>query len=142
MGSRDVATLVAALSEGMNPEIVPNGNPLCKLQPGWSGNAGNYSYGAITLRQGTASTRPTLTPRLKLLVSIRSPSDVLCHMGIRTQLQPYLSTTLVLVTPIEQHSICNPLAVSGVRRDVVAITRIEDRNGNVIYEQGQPSSGN
>ena len=57
-------------------------------------------------------------------------------MGIRTQLQPYLSTTLGSqgVTPIEQCTAFATLAAGGVRRDAVAITRIEDRNGNVIYE--------
>lgn len=130
-------TLVAALSEGMNPEIVLNGNSPMQITPTWLvRNAGNYSYGAITLRQGTVYSSNTVYAQVAEAIGIDKILQTCYAMGIRTQLQPYLSTTLGSqgVTPIEQCTAFATLAAGGVRRDAVAITRIEDRNGNVIYE--------
>jgi membrane peptidoglycan carboxypeptidase len=57
-------------------------------------------------------------------------------MGITSTLSRYLSITLgaVSVSPLEMCDAYSTLASGGLHRDAVCITKIEDRNGNVVYE--------
>ena len=70
------------------------------------------------------------------MVSDKILQNVLCHGYFAPSYSHTCATTLGSqgVTPIEQCTAFATLAAGGVRRDAVAITRIEDRNGNVIYE--------
>ena len=130
-------TLVAAIDSGMNPNIIINGTSPMQITPTWLvRNAGNYNYGSISLREATAWSSNTVYAQVADAVGIDKVLNTCYAMGIRTHLSPYLSTTLGSqgVTAVEQCTAFATLAAGGVRHDPVAITKIEDRNGNVVYE--------
>lgn len=130
-------TLAAAMSNGMNPNIFVNCNSPIQVTPTWKvQNFGNYSYGNIMLADALSRSSNTGFVQVAEAIGAESIVEYANKMGIDEELPAYTSITLgtVGVPPVQMAEAYATLATGGVHRDSVSITRIEDRNGNVVYE--------
>ena len=78
-------------------------------------------------------------------VGYKDVAQTAYDLGITTDLQEDMAgATLTLgvqnVTPLELANAFATIANGGVRHDLCAITRIEDRNGNVIVDDSDPEA--
>ena len=130
-------TLVAAIREGMNPNIMLDCSSPMQITPTWLvRNFGNHDYGDRTLASATAISSNTAYAQVAEAIGAEKIVET-CHlMGIDVDLPSYLSITLgsAGVPPVQMAEGYSTLANGGIHRDTVAITRIEDRNGNVVYQ--------
>ena len=130
-------TLAAAIREGMNPDILINANSPLQISSGWRvQNYGNESYGTITLRKAIAISSNTAFAQVAEAIGADKIVQAAHDMGVDEELSPYASITLGTegVPVVQMAEAYSTLAADGVHRDSVAITKIEDRNGNTVYE--------
>lgn len=130
-------TLAAAMSEGMNPNIFVNCNSPLQVTPTWRvQNFGNYSYGNIMLADALARSSNTGFVQVAEAIGAEKIVEYANKMGVDEELPAYTSITLgtVGVPPVQMAEAHATLATGGIHRDSVAIVRIEDRNGNIVYE--------
>lgn len=92
--------------------------------------------GPTTLREGIRKSINLVAARLIQLIGPKVVVDYAHRLGIHTPLQPYPSLAMgsASVIPLDMVSAFGVFGNQGVRVEPVAITRIEDRLGNVIYE--------
>jgi len=135
----------AAMEQGISPgtilmdvpttfEVYPNEwNPDGTWEPK---NFDEKYHGAVTVRN--ALERSLNIPSIKLLerIGIRSAIDVARRMGIQSPLESGLALTLGVseVTLLEMTSAYGVFANSGIRVEPTAITKIENRNGVILYK--------
>ena len=130
-------TLVAALREGMSPNIYINCNSPMTFSPTWTvQNDQNYSWGTITLARAFAVSSNTGFVQVADAIGADKIVSAAHDMGITVDLPAYPSLTLgtVGVPPVQMAEAFATIATGGLHRDAIAITRIEDRNGNTVYE--------
>ena len=130
-------TLTAAVSAGMNPNITLNCSSPMQITSTWTvKNFGNHQYGTRSLASATAISSNTAYAQVAQAIGADAIVDTAYSMGITSTLSRYLSITLgaVSVSPLEMCDAYSTLASGGLHRDAVCITKIEDRNGNVVYE--------
>ncbi len=131
-------TLAAAMSEGMNPNILINCESPLQVLPTWRvQNYGNTNYGPLSLQDATAVSSNTGYVQVAEAIGADKVVEYATKMGIDGDLlEPTLSITLGSygVPPVQMAEAYATLATGGIHRDSVAITRIEDRNGNIVYE--------
>jgi 1A family penicillin-binding protein len=130
-------TLTAAVSAGMNPDIILNCSSPMQITSTWTvKNYGNHQYGYRSLASATAISSNTAYAQVAEAIGADAIVDTAYSMGITSTLSRYLSITLgaVSVSPLEMCDAYSTLASGGLHRDAVCITKIEDRNGNVVYE--------
>lgn len=130
-------TLTAALSQGMNPDILLNCNSPQQILSTWRvQNFDNFSYGTVTLRTAIALSSNTGLAQVAVAIGADNIVSTAKAMGIDVDLPAYASITLGTtgVPVIQMAEAYATLASGGVHNDTVAITKIEDRNGNVVYE--------
>ena len=130
-------TLVAAIRDGMDPDVYLNCNSPLKVSSSWTvKNYGGISYGTITLRRATELSSNTGYVQVAQAVGGESIVKTAKDMGITEDLPAYDSITLgtIPIPVIQMAEAYSTLASGGVHRDAVAITKIEDRNGNQVYE--------
>ena len=130
-------TLAAAIMDGMNPGIFINCNSPLQVTPTWRvQNNDNYSYGNITLAEALARSSNTGFVQVAQTIGPEKIVEAAHLMGIDEPLDAFASITLgtIGVPPVQMAEAYATLASGGIHRDSVAITRIEDRNGNIVYE--------
>ena len=130
-------TLVAALRDGMSPNIYINCNSPMTFSPTWTvQNFGNASYGPITMAYAFAVSSNTGFVQIAEAIGAEKIVEAAHDMGIDVDLPAYSSLTLgtVGVPPVQMAEAYGTVATGGIHRDAIAITRIEDRNGNTVYE--------
>ena len=130
-------TLAAAMSEGMNPNIYVNCNSPLQVTPTWRvQNVDNYSWGNIALSYAFAVSSNTGFVQVAEEIGADKIVEYAKKMGIDEDLPAYSSITLgtVGVPPVQMAEAYATLAAGGMHRDAIAITKIEDRNGNVVYQ--------
>ena len=136
-------TLIAALQEGMNPDIYINCNSPLTVSPTWTvQNFGNEQYGTITLRNAFALSSNTGFVQVVEAIGADRLVDTAHAMGIKVDLGAYPSLTLGTdgVPPVEMAEGYATIAAGGIHRESTAITKILDRNDAVLYEyQDQPT---
>ncbi len=105
-------------------------------QPGNSGSDSLGSGELLTLREGLARSKNTITGRLVMLVSPREVAFYARRMGIQSRLEEVPSIALGTsdVTLLELVAAYSTLASGGEYNEPVVVTSIHDRFGNVIYE--------
>jgi penicillin-binding protein 1A len=131
---------LAAIENGYNASDILIDTPLVvELPNGDVWKPRNYDekfHGTVSLREALA--RSYNIPSIKLIQAIGPPTviNVAKRMGIKSPLQNVLSLALGTneVTLLELTSAYGVLAAEGMRAEPMAITRIEDRNGNVLEE--------
>ena len=132
-----VFTLVAALKAGMNPNVRINCNSPLTLAGGATvRNFGGTSYGTISLERATWMSSNTGYIQVGQTLGIDSVIQTAKSMGVSSTLESYISTVLGTnrTSAVEMAEAYATLAAGGQHRDPVAIYKIEDRNGNVVYE--------
>jgi membrane peptidoglycan carboxypeptidase len=135
-------TLVAAFEQGIPQMKVYNGASGQTVDCG-PGNApytvnnadGTGSY--MNLWSATESSVNAVFVQLSVDAGLENVVEAAHRMGIESPLQPFCSLTLGTneVTPLEMASAFSTLANEGKHCQPFAITRVEDRNGNVIFRQ-------
>ncbi len=130
-------TLCAALKEGMSPNIYINCNSPMTFSPTWTvQNFGNESYGTVTLANAFALSSNTGFVQVAEAIGAEHIVETAHDMGVSVDLPAYSSLTLgtVGIPPVQMAEAYATVATGGLHRDAIAITRIEDRNGNTVYE--------
>ncbi|MDX1739889.1 MAG: transglycosylase domain-containing protein, partial [Rhodothermales bacterium] len=133
----------AAIDNGYSPlhelkdstfyHVDPLGN---EWRPGNSGGDSLGSGQMLTLREGLARSKNTITGRLVMLVSPREVAFYARRMGIQSRLEEVPSIALGTsdVSLLELTGSYSTLASGGEYHEPTVVTRIEDRFGNVLYE--------
>ncbi len=100
---------------------------------------GEYSGDTLTIRQGLAKSKNSVTAYMMKILGPRTPETVVKYaknMGITTELEavPALCLGVFDVTVYDLVGAYSTFANEGVWTEPMYITRIEDRHGNVIHE--------
>ncbi|OUN48282.1 penicillin-binding protein [Collinsella sp. An7] len=134
-------TLATALKQGMNPEIRINcGSPMYfdygADEPYKVQNYGNQSYGTITLARATEYSSNTGYVQVANAVGVQNVIDTCRDLGITAEMDATPSLTLGTpsISTLDMAEAYSTFATGGYHREAVAITKIENRDGEVIYE--------
>jgi penicillin-binding protein 1A len=131
----------AALEHGFTPASVIADEPVTFIdrwnnEP-WSPKNYDRRYkGAVTLRAGLEQSRNVITAKLLDFISPQVGVDYCRRFGITSPVYPYLSLSLGTfeITLLEMVSGFSVFPDKGVRFKPYFITRIEDKDGNVLEE--------
>ena len=131
----------AALEHGFTPASVIVDEPVTFIDR-WNGepwSPKNYDRkykGAVTVRSGLEESRNVVTAKLLDFISPQVGVEYCRRFGITSPLYPYLSLSLGTfeVTLLEMVSAFSTFPNKGVRFRPYFITRIEDKDGNVLEE--------
>ena len=132
-----VFALAAAIEEGISPQTAIDCSNPVTLESGQTvNNFGGATYGTRTLADATAISSNTGYYRLTERIGVNKLIDMAHRAGITSDLSPYPIIVLGTenVTPLEMTDAYCTFASGGLHRDYVIITRIEDKNGNILYE--------
>jgi penicillin-binding protein 1A len=101
----------------------------------WIANYDNKFKGSMFVRQALAESRNAVTIRIASYIGIRNVIRTARELGIRTPLQPYITTALGAseVRLLELASAYRAIA-SGVVAEPHVIDRVTDSAGKVLYE--------
>ena len=130
-------TLTAAIEQGMDPDILIDCSSPKEITSTWTvQNYANTSYGTITLRQATVCSSNTGYAQVAMEIGVENVVSMAHLLGIDEELPAYPSITLgtIGIPPLQMAEANATLASGGVHRDTCAITKITDRNGNLVYE--------
>lgn len=138
----------SALEKGLTPDSPIESGPFSTvLSTGetWSPRGSSKQGGPMPLR--TALKFSTNTVAARLITEVTTPSAVveICRrMGITSPLSavPAIALGAVEVSPMELTAAYIPFVNHGLAVSPAAITRIEDKFGNVLYEARLPSTVN
>ncbi len=98
----------------------------------FSGNSGQM----LTLSQGLANSKNTITARVALELNPHTVARYANRMGIQSPLQavPSIALGTSSVTLLEMAAAYSTLANGGLYNEPTSVTRVEDRYGNVLWE--------
>ncbi|HEY0976671.1 MAG TPA: transglycosylase domain-containing protein [Flavobacteriales bacterium] len=130
-----------AIREGLSPcKQLPN-NKICfdmpAGQPQWCPENSDASYGGmVTVEYALANSMNTITAWLMKQYSPEAVTVLARHMGVKSHLDPVPSLCLGVadLTLSEMTSAFGTFANEGVHIEPIVLTRIEDKNGNTIYD--------
>lgn len=144
-----IFVLATALEQGIVPEdTVDGGGPCSFPNPGGApdpyvaNNFGGSGGGTGTIRQLTLSSSNCGFLRLGQIVGLDNVAETARAMGITTPLDPRALSMPIgafEVHPIEMAGAAAVIATGGVRHEPYFIERVDDRNGDVLWEhQDEP----
>jgi len=131
----------ATLENGFTPASIIRDEPTVFIDK-WTGEPwsppnydGKYK-GAVTLRKGLEESRNVVTAKLLEAISPQTGVDYCQKFGITSPVYPYLSLSLGAfeVSLLELTSAYATFPNKGVRIKPYFITRIEDKEGNILEE--------
>ena len=131
----------AALRAGVPLSHIIDDAPVSLTQPGdtmpWEPQ--NYEgdfRGPMTLRRGLALSRNLVAVRLGLEIGVQAVRGEALRFGISTTVPPYPSMFIgsASVIPLELVSAYTAFATLGTRAAPVGILRVEDANGEIVWE--------
>jgi len=135
----------AAIDNGYTPADEYQDIPTVEFGPDSSrwhpkNYSGTFSGKMVTLREALRRSLNSVAVRLIAEITPKVVIQYAKAMGITTALRPFSSLALGSseVKPLELVSAIGTFANNGVHVDPVSILRVEDKNGNVIY-QSHPS---
>jgi penicillin-binding protein 1A len=131
----------AALEHGFTPASVIDDEPVTFIDR-WNGepwSPKNYDRrykGAVTVRIGLEQSRNVVTAKLLDFISPQVGVDYCRRFGVTSPVYPYLSLSLGTfeITLMEMVSGFSTFPNKGVRFEPYFISRIEDKDGNVLEE--------
>lgn len=134
-----VFVYTSALDNGFSPADVFLDAPFKIESDGVIWTPRNYSRGTsgpMTMRRAIEQSINIVAVRVIDQVGVETVADYAHRMGIKSELVPVYSLALGTsdVTLLEMTSAFGTLANYGVRTEPRAITKIEDRHGNVLEE--------
>jgi len=133
--------LIAALEQGIplnsywdysTPQTLDYGG----IEPWSCRNAGDNAPGVRSLEEGLYRSTNTVFCQVAIAVGAQSIVDVAHTMGIKSPLAvvPAVVLGASAVSPLEMASAYSTIANQGAKVDNYLIERIEDSDGNVIYQ--------
>jgi membrane peptidoglycan carboxypeptidase len=137
-----VFTLAAAIEQGISPKAaIDCSNPVTLTNGQTINNFGSANYGMRTISDATAISSNTGYYRLTEKVGVDKLIEMAHRAGIDSDLSPYPIIVLGTenVTPLEMAEAYSTFADGGVHHDPVVITRIEDAQGNILFENADTS---
>jgi penicillin-binding protein 1A len=130
-----------AIREGMDPCMRLPNQRICFDMPAgqeqWCPENSDGGYGGmLTIKGAMANSVNTITAYLMKQYGPQAVTVLARHMGIKSPLDPVPSLCLGVadLTLMEMTSAFAAFANEGVFIEPVAFTRIEDKNGNTIYD--------
>jgi membrane peptidoglycan carboxypeptidase len=132
--------LATAISQGMPPSYqVDSSSPAeipAKPKPWIVDNSEGAGSGMMSLESATHASVNTVFARVANEIGIKDVAKMAKKMGIETKLPNYPSIALgaANVTPLEMASAYGTLATNGTHYPTTVITRVTDRNGQIIFE--------
>lgn len=135
-------TLATALENGFSPKDTVNGSDRCTI-PGYETspegvgrNSGDGSGGFGDLAEQTEGSVNCAFLKLQQAVGSDKVADMAVKLGIRERPATVASLTLgtIPATPLEMATVYNTVAADGIYHEPVFITRIENSDGKVLYE--------
>lgn len=131
-------TLATAIDQGMSPDIIINCSSPQTFDDGSYkvSNYDNHSYGYISLARATEVSANTGYVQVAKAVGIQNVIDMCHNLGIDDEMNAYSSLTLGTkeLSTLQMAEAYSTFAMGGEHRDAVAITEIQNRNGEVIYQ--------
>ena len=130
-------TLAAAIESGISPQTtIDCSNPVTLSNGQTVNNFGKANYGRRTIADATAISSNTGYYRLTEQIGVNKLIEMAHRLGVDAELSPYPIITLGTenVTPLEMAEAYSSFASGGIHHDSVVITRIEDKNGQVLFE--------
>ncbi len=138
-----VFVLVAALESGVSPQTQFNGSSPIQIKipdssEVWTvNNAEGSAYGNISIWEATVKSVNAVYAQLIMKVGPQKVVDVAKRMGIKENIEPYPAIAIggltTGVSPLEMASAFGTLATNGERAEPIAISRIVDSKGKVIF---------
>ncbi len=134
----------AALEKGRSPLYHVSDAPIFIQQPDGSTwaprNYSNEYGGDMSLREALRQSRNMVAIRLGQEVGIESVRDVARRAGLETEIPGYPSVFIGAagVYPVDMIASYAAFANGGMRVEPRYITRIEDREGRLLWEPGEP----
>lgn len=136
----------AALDKGFTPATVIVDEPFKYIdvpgkEPWEPQNFDREFWGPITLRKGLTFSRNVVTVKIAQTIGLDYIIQYAQNLGIKSKLEPHLSLALgaANVTLLELTNAFGVFAAQGYRAEPILITRIIDKDGNVI-EEAEPSA--
>lgn len=145
---KPIVVYTPAVDMGYTPSTVVDDSPVTYNivgQPPWTPQNYDKKFrGLITIRQALESSVNVVAVKVLDKIGIRTGYDYAVRMGISTLVPkgPRNDYTLPLalggvtdgVTPLEMAKAYAVLANQGIKVEPIAITRVVDRNGNILEE--------
>jgi len=137
-------TLVTAIKKGIDPDGTQVDCTSPATVDGYTlENYANTNYGIRTIAGAFALSSNTGFVRIISSIGYRDVAQTAYDLGVTTDLREdeagaALTLGVQNVTPLELANAVATIANGGVRHDLCAITRIEDRHGNVIMDDSDP----
>jgi penicillin-binding protein 1A len=133
----------AAIQMGMSANSVMTDEPIEKVNP-YTGkvwrptNYENRYLGNVTLKTALEKSLNSIAVKLLEKVGIQRVIDITHKMGIKSQMGNNLSLALGAcdVTPMEMASSYGVIANGGIRVPPMAIIKVIDNEGNILYDPG------
>ena len=130
---------LAALEKGFSPDSIVLDAPVTFATAQGPYSPTNYTksfLGEITLRKALEQSVNVVAIKINRTIGPENVIRVAKQLGINSPMYPFISLPLGAheVTMLELVSAYGVLANAGRRVDVTGITRIEDRDGNIIYK--------
>ncbi|MBK8530928.1 MAG: transglycosylase domain-containing protein [Flavobacteriales bacterium] len=130
-----------AIREGMEPcRELPNQKVCFDMPPGqpdWCPENSDAKYGGmVTVEYALANSMNTITAWLMKQYGPQAVTVLARHMGVKSPLDPVPSLCLGVadLTLMEMTGAFSTFANAGVYIEPILFTRIEDKNGNTIYD--------
>lgn len=127
-----------AAANGFSPCFkVPNTPVVFEEYDNWSPKNASGEYGGMkTMKEGLSKSINCITARLIKEVGPEAVVKKAKEMGITSPIQPYPSISLgtMDISVYEMVSAFNTFANKGVWTEPIILTRVEDKNGNVLEE--------
>ena len=103
-------------------------------------NAGGDGYGTISLAEATVKSVNTVYAQAVAQIGPEPVVDIAKRMGVERDLSPQLAIALgtEVVSPLELATVYSTFSRSGQRIDPFRITKIETRDGDVLFERSEP----
>ena len=146
-----VFALIAALEQGISPYMTfnPNGPIEFEIPGSKPWEVDNYmgekfpDNTEMSIIDATAKSINVVYAQLIMKVGGDAVSRIANAMGIQTPLEGYpaigLGGLTTGVSPLEVCTAFSTIADYGVRHDPVAILKVIDKDGNILYEYKEPS---
>ncbi|OUO87124.1 glycosyl transferase [Gordonibacter sp. An230] len=140
-----VFTLAAAIEQGISPDTrIDCSSPMDRPGAEPLENFGGADYGIQTIKDATALSSNTGYYRLTEQVTPAAMNEMATRLGVGGEFVPNNTPTAVLgtenCTPLSMATAYSTLATGGVKHDPVAITKIVDQDGDVVYEAANTSA--
>ena len=105
-------------------------------------NAGGQGYGSLSLFEGTVNSVNTVYAQALTQVGPDAVVDVANRAGVDRELdaQPSIALGTEEVSPLELATVYSTLSRSGERIDPYRYTKVETRDGDVVWEMDEPET--